>query len=260
MLRSISSLKGLTVNAIDGEIGSVYDVYFDAVRWTVRYFVVDTGTWLSGRRVLVSPMSLRSPEVVGDRLDVGLSRTQVEQSPSWDTDKPVSRQHEVAHARHYDYPYYWVGPARWGLGWDPVVGMAAEPRPSPVEEEMLARERENADPNLHGARDVIGSYVEAADDDVGHVDDLLVDERTWAIRYIVVDTQNWLPGRKVLIAPTWIKTVSWEDSKVHVDLRRAEVEAAPEYDPTVPMERAHETRLYEHYRRPKYWDEEDRGR
>jgi PRC-barrel domain len=254
MLRAISTLKSLTVSAIDGDIGSVYDVYFDALRWTVRYVVVDTGTWLSGRRVLISPMS--AAEVVGDRLNVGISKAKVEQSPSWDTDKPVSRQHEIAYSQYYDYPYYWTGPARWGLGWDPLTGVAAVPRPDPVQEEIQARERETADPSLHGARDVLGYYVQAADDDVGHVEDFLVDDRTWAIRYMVVDTRNWLPGRKVVISPSWIKTVSWGDSRVYVDLSRAQVEAAPAYDPTVPMERAHEERLYTHYGRPTYWDEE----
>jgi sporulation protein YlmC with PRC-barrel domain len=257
MLRTISTLKGLTVRAIDGEIGSVYDVYFDAQHWTVRYFVVDTGTWLSGRRVLVSPMSLRnSADVVGDRLNVGLSKAQIEQAPSWDTDKPVSRQHEIAYSRYYDYPYYWTGPARWGVGWEPLIGTAPVPRPDPVEEEILARERESADVHLHSARDVLGYYVQAADDDVGHVEDFLVDDRTWAVRYIVVDTRNWLPGRKVVIAPGWIKTVSWDDSRVYVDLLRKEVETAPEYDPHAPLERAVESRLHEHYRRPTYWDEE----
>jgi hypothetical protein len=254
MLRTISTLKGLTVSAIDGDIGSVYDVYFDGLRWTVRYFVVDTGTWLSGRRVLISPMCVA--EVVGDRLNVGISKAKVEQSPSWDTEKPVSRQHEIAYSQYYDYPYYWTGPARWGLGWDPLTGVAPVPRPDPVQEEIQARERETADPSLHGARDVLGYYVQAADDDVGHVEDFLVDDGTWAIRYMVVDTRNWLPGRKVVISPGWIKTVSWDNSRVYVDLSRAQVEAAPAYDPTVPMERAHEERLYAHYRRPTYWDEE----
>ena len=177
MLRGISSLKGLTVVAIDGEIGSVYDVYFDAKHWTVRYFVVDTGTWLSSHRVLVSPMSLRNrADVVADRLHVGLTKAQIEQAPSWDTDKPVSRQHEIAYSRYYDYPYYWTGPARWGTDWDPVAGVAPAPRPDPVEEEILARERESADVHLHSARDVIGYYVHATDGDVGHVEDFLVDK------------------------------------------------------------------------------------
>jgi hypothetical protein len=255
MLREVSTLKGLTVNATDGEIGSVYDVYFDAKQWTVRYFVVDTGTWLAGRRVLISPMSLRAGAVVEDRLNVGLSKTQVEQAPSWDTDKPVSRQHEIAFAQYYDHPYYWAGPARWGGGWDPLIGVAPIPRVDPVEEEIRARERESADPNLHSAREVIGYYVQAADDDVGHVADLLVDE-TWAIRYIVVDTRNWLPGRNVVLSPSWIHTVNWDESRVHVDLSRREVETAPAYDPRVPLARPLEARLHEHYRRPAYWDQE----
>ena len=258
MLRAISSLKGLTVGATDGEIGSVYDVYFDDQHWTVRYFVVDTGTWLSGRRVLVSPLSLRN--VVGDRLNVDLSKAQIEEAPNWDTDKPVSRQHEIAYSRHYDYPYYWAGPARGGVGWDPLVGVAPVPRPDPVDEEILARERESVDIHLHSAREVTGYYVQAADEDVGHVEDFLVDDRTWAIRYIVVDTRNWLPGRKVVISPGWIKTVSWDDSRVHVDLLRSEVETAPEYDPNAPLERVAEARLHEHYHRPTYWDEERRRR
>jgi uncharacterized protein YrrD len=258
MLRGISTLKGLTVGALDGEVGSVHDVYFDDKQWTVRYFVVDTGTWLSGRRVLISPMALRQPaDVVGDRLQVGLSKAQIENAPSWDTDKPVSRQHEIAYARHYDYPYYWAGPARWGTAWDPFTGIVPAPRPDPVEEEIIARERENADEHLHSARDVTGYYVQAKDDDVGHVEDFLVDDHTWAIRYLIVDTRNWLPGRKVLLAPSWIKNVSWDESKVYVDLRRQEVETSPEYHPSKPFERPLETRLYEHYRRPTYWDEEE---
>ena len=142
------------------------------------------------------------------------------------------------------------------MGWDPLAGVAPVPRPDPVEEEILARERESADIHLHSARDVVGYYVHAADGDVGHVEDFLVDDSSWAIRYLVVDTRNWLPGRKVVIAPGWIKTVSWDDSRVHVDLLRKEVETAPEYDPDAPLERAFESRLYEHYRRPTYWDEE----
>ena len=256
MLRGISSLKGLTVVAIDGEIGSVYDVYFDAKHWTVRYFVVDTGTWLSSHRVLVSPMSLQNrADVVADRLHVGLTKAQIEHAPSWDTDKPVSRQHEIAYSRYYDYPYYWTGPARWGTGWDPVAGIAPAPvrTPSRRRSSRGSGERRRPPPR---ARDVIGYYAHATDGDVGHVEDFLVDNRTWAIRYLVVDTRNWLPGRRVVIAPGWINTVSWDDSRVHVDLLRKEVETAPEYDPNAPLERAFESRLYEHYRRPTYWDEE----
>ena len=137
--------------------------------------------------------------------------------------------------RYYDYPYYWTGPA-------------ADEGETPG-----AEQESRAPPSVPGRE--IGYYV--PDDDVGHVEDFLaVDDGTWAICYIVVATRNWLPGRKVVISPGWITTVSWNDSRVYVDLRRKEVEAAPEYDPNMPLERGHETRLYEHYRRAKYWDEE----
>jgi hypothetical protein len=194
--------------------------------------------------------------MVEDRLNLRLSRTQVEQAPSWDTDKPVSRQHEIEYAQYYDHPYYWAGPARWGGAWDPLIGAAPIPRVDPVAEEIRARERESADPNLRSARDVIGHYIQAADDDVGHLADFLVDDQTWAIRYLVVDTRNWLPGRNVVISPAWIESVSWDDSRVYVNLTRREVETAPAYDPRVPLERPLETRLHEHYGRPAYWDEE----
>ena len=257
MLRAISALKGLTVDAIGGDIGHVHDVYFDARQWTVRYFVVDTGTWLSGRRVLVSPMSLHAAQVSGDRLNVGLTRAQVEEAPSWDTDKPVSQAARDRPCAALRLPVLLDGPGTLGSRMGSSDRVAPIMPPNPVEEEIRARERESADSNLHSASDVIGSYVQAADDDVGHVEDFLVDERTWAIRYLVVDTRNWLPGRKVVIAPSWIKSISWEESKVHVDLSRSEVEGAPEYDPSRPMERTLEVRLYEHYRRPAYWNEED---
>ncbi|MGH7322500.1 MAG: PRC-barrel domain-containing protein [Candidatus Rokuibacteriota bacterium] len=257
MLRKVSDFQGLTIGATDGDIGEIHDVYFDDQSWTVRYLVVDTGTWLSGRRVLISPMSLRDSYVGVDRLHVALTKAQVEQSPHVDTAKPVSRQHETELSRYYGYPYYWTGPYRWGL--DPYPVLMTEPRRSAVEEEMLARERESADPHLHSIRDVMGYYIQAADDDVGHVEDFLVDDKAWAIRYMLVDTRNWLPGKKVLISPEWIREVSWADSKVFVDLRRDAIERAPGYDESRPIERAHEGRLYEHYGRRKYWeDEEDR--
>ena len=127
------------------------------------------------------------------------------------------------------------------------------PAPGPVDEEMLARERERADPHLRSARDVTGYYIEATDGDLGHVEDFLVEDATWAIRYMIVDTRNWWPGRKVLVSPAWISGVSWTDSKVRVDLSRAQIESAPQYDPSQPLAREHEERLYEHLDRRRYW-------
>ena len=253
MLRTAGHLKGVTIEAMDGDIGSVQDLYFDDQTWTVRYLVVDTGTWLPGRRVLISPFAFRLVSGAS-RLRTSLTKDQVRDSPSIDTDRPVDRQHEIEFSQYYDYPHYWVGPYRWGDVAYPTLPLTTAPPPEV--DEMLARERENMDPNLRSTRDVMGYYIQATDGDLGHVEDFLVDDETWAIRYCVVDTRNWLPGRKVLVSPEWIQRVSWEDSKVYVDLSKRHIEAAPEYDPSVPFVREHEERLYTHLGRANYWERE----
>jgi sporulation protein YlmC with PRC-barrel domain len=259
MLKPASGFKGLTIAATDGDIGSVNDLYFDDLSWTIRYLVVDTGTWLPGRQVLISPLSVRR---VDDKILVDLTRNQVQNSPPVEADKPVNRQQEEAIARYYDQRYYWEGPYRWGLlaypGMPPVP---TEPIPADgMGEEMAAREREtpSGDPTLRSSRDVTGYYIAALDGEIGHVDDFLVEDRAWAIRYLLVATRNWWPGKKVLISPEWIKTVSWADSQVQVDLRRDEIKAAPEYDPSRPFDREYESRLIEHHNRRKYWEWEGR--
>jgi uncharacterized protein YrrD len=257
MLRTAGDLKGVTIEAMDGDIGSVQDLYFDDQTWTVRYLVVDTGTWLPGRQVLISPFAF---QVVpgASRLRTSLTKEQVKDSPSIDTDRPVDRQREIAFSQYYGYPYYWVGPYRWGDLAYPALPLTP-PQPSATEQEMLARDRDSADPNLRSARDVMGYYIQATDGDLGHVEDFLVDAETWAIRYCIVDTRNWLPGRKVLVSPEWIQRVSWEESKVYLDLSKRHIEAAPEFDPSVPLAREHEERLYTHLGREKYWEREPRA-
>jgi hypothetical protein len=257
MLRTAGELKGVTIEAMDGDIGSVQDLYFDDQTWTVRYLVVDTGTWLPGRQVLISPFAFQA--IPGaSRLRTSLTKQQVRNSPSIETDRPVDRQREVEFSQYYGYPYYWVGPYRWGDLAYPALPLTPA-QPSKAEEEMLARERDNADPNLRSARDVMGYYIQATDGDLGHVEDFLVDDETWAIRYSIVDTRNWLPGRKVLVSPEWIERVSWKESKVYVDLSKRHIEEAPEFDPSVSLSREHEEQLYTHLGRAKYWEREPRA-
>ena len=259
MLKPASGFKGLTIAAADGDIGSVADLYFDDLSWTIRYLVVDTGTWLPGRQVLISPLSVRG---AADRIHVDLTQAQVKHSPPVETDKPVNRQQEEAIARHYDQRYYWEGPYRWGLlaypGMPPVP---TAPIPADGVAEEMAPRGDGAtlgDPSLRSTRDVTGYFIAALDGEIGHVDDFLIDDRAWAIRYLVVDTRNWWPGKKVVLSPEWIKTVSWADSQVHVDLSQDEIKTAPEYDPARPFDREYENRLVEHHRRRKYWEWEGR--
>ncbi len=262
MLRRFNDLRGYTIGATDGDIGGVEDIYFDDLGWTVRYFVVDTGGWLSGRRVLLSPSVVRETEAAGRRMRTDLTRRQVEESPSIDTAKPVSRQEESALQAYFGYPSYWAGPYRWGPYAYPyplVAGAAPElvteaSGGTRGAEELAARERESQDQHLRSARTVAGYGIRAIDGDLGHVEDFLIDEQDWAIRYLVVDPRSWWPGPHVLVGTDWIRAVSWEDSVVEVDVTREAVRNAPRYEPTGAFGRDEETRLYEHYRRPGYWD------
>jgi sporulation protein YlmC with PRC-barrel domain len=246
MLRTASHLKGASIAATDGEIGSVQDLYFDDSTWTVRYLVVDTGTWLPGRQVLISPRSLR-PMTDDDRIPVALSKAQVEKSPSIELDRSVDRQYEEEYSQYYGYPFYWSGPYRWGASPYPGEGPLSTSR-------AMSAMPPSGDPSLRSARNVMGYYIEATDGDIGHVEDFLIDDQEWAIRYMIVDTRNWWPGKKVVISPEWITRVSWPDSRVYVEMTKGGIKAAPEYDPNRPMKREYESRLFSHHGRRTYWD------
>jgi hypothetical protein len=249
MQRILKVLKGYAIGATDGDIGTVDNFYFDDEAWTIRYLVADTGNWLRGRKVLISPIALGKADSHGNRLNVKLTKKQVEKSPSIDTDKPVSRQHEVYYHDYYRYPYYWAGPYLWGPTYDPQLLVADQRR---IEERRAARE-EASDLHLRSTAKVTGYHIEATDGDIGHVEDFIIDDETWEIRYMVVDTRNWWPGKKMLVAPRWIARVSWDDSKVYVNLSREAIKNAPEYRPNA-FNREYEEKLYDHYKRPKYWD------
>ena len=236
MLRSLKTLDGFTITATDGELGHVRDVYFDDANWTVRYFEVDTGGWLSGRNVLLSPASVSGIDWGGESLRVNLTREQVENSPGLDAAVPVSRQHELALSHYYGFPHYWTGPFIWGytafpmlvdpLPYDPAT---AQKTGEPVDEQPA-----EGDPHLRSKDEVVGYQIQASDDTVGHVDDFLFDERDWSIRLLVIDTRDWLPGKHVLISPARVRSVSWEEKSVLVRATRKEIEQSPEYDRNSP--------------------------
>jgi len=264
MLRSMNDLENYAIRATDGIIGHVKDFYFDDEAWVIRYLVVDTGSWLSSRKVLISPIAIGHPNWAEKVLPVSITKEQVTDSPPIDTEKPVSRQHEVRYLGYYGYPSYWGGTELWGGGAYPSMmmtgygGFVATPHaPRPEAQEAYARaqaaQHRDDDIHLRSCKAVVDYHIEATDGDIGHVQGLLVDEEIWAIRYMVVDTSNWWLGHKVLVAPQWIKEVSWPDATVSVDLTRQAVKDAPPYDPAEQLDRKQETGIYEHYGRPGYW-------
>jgi hypothetical protein len=251
MLTNASHLKGLVIRATDGELGTVDQLYFDDETWAIRYLTVDTGGWLGGRKVLVSPVSVLSTDWPARRLDVSLTKKQVKDSPEIDTRQPVSRQHEAAYLDYYGYPYYWGGPYLWGPSLNPS-GMGMPPAGSMQAIPDRVR-RQWTDSHLRDMDTVTGYRIEAADGEIGHVGGFVVDDENWAIRYIEVATRNWWPGKKVLVSPAWIERVSWTDSKVFACLTRKAIHEAPEYVDSKPITRAYEHQLYLHYGQPPYW-------
>lgn len=264
-LRQVTDLQHYAIGATDGDIGTVKDLYFDDESWTARYLVVDTGGWLAGRQVLIPPRAIQQIDSAGRRLITNLTKRQVEDSPGIETDRPVSRPFEMELYGYYGYPYYWTGPYRWGLtplGYAAPYPVAAPPagesmRPAVVEE-LAAREREQADPHLRSVEDVRGHGVQATDGELGHVEDVLVEEDSLAIRYLIVDPINWWPGKHVLVSTEWIKAVSWSDRTVEVTVSKEAIRNAPEFDPARPLDREYETRYHQHFQQHSgYWERRD---
>ena len=251
MLTNATQLKGLVIRATDGERGTVDQFYFDDETWAIRYLTVETGGWLGGRLVLISPFSVVHADLLDKRLDVALTKKQVENSPDINTHLPISRQHEAAYLGYYGYPYYWGGPYMWGPAFYPA-GLAS-PITASTETMADSIRKESTDSHLRSTEAVTGYDIEAADGEIGHVDGFVVDDEAWAIRYIEVATRNWWPGNKVLVSPAWVERVSWTDSKVYVGLSRDAIKNAPEYAESTPITREYENRLHLHYGRPPYW-------
>jgi hypothetical protein len=235
MLQSINDLHGFTIHAGDGEIGTIEDLYFDDGHWTIRYLVVDTGKWLPGRRVLISPASAKGVDWPGKTISVNLTCEQVKNSPEAVTDRPVARQHEQELSAYYGWPSYWTG--------DPFGPMSM-----PLLFPAVARPVRKGDPHLRSAREVKGYHIEARDGPVGHVSDFVFDDATWEIAFMIVDAGSWLHERLVLLKPDWVEAIGWDERRVGVNLTRAAVEASPLFLPVFPISSEYAERLMKHYR------------
>jgi uncharacterized protein YrrD len=248
MLIKAKSIRNYKIMANDGEIGKVDEFFFDDQYWTVRYLVVDTGKWLSHYQVLISPYAVLSVNEDAELININLSKQQVQESPGWDSDMPVSRQYETNYFKYYGYPVYWAGSMMWGPY--PFISRNRNDWNATVENEH------HWNPHLYSTKDVTGHSIQATDGEIGHVTDFIIDDSTWAIRYLVVDTMNWWPGKKVLVSIQWIDRVSWNELKVYVSLSREQIKLAPEYTDKILLDRDYETRLHQYYDREGYWTEE----
>ena len=256
MFTSLSYLHGAKVTARDGDIGKVKEALFDDRSWVLRYLVVETGNWLQDRQVLISPYAVQHPVGHDKHLHLSLSQQQVRDSPPVDTHLPVSRQQERELLTHYGYPSYWEGDALWGMGATP----GAEHRLLSMEHQaanraMLDRDAtNNQDSHLRSSTEVSGYEIQATDHVIGKVDDLVIDDANWALRYLVVETSSWWQGgRKVLIGMNWADRIDAQAKKFHVKLSREEVKNSPPFDDVASIHREYELLLHRKVKRVGYW-------
>jgi len=226
MIQSIKQIYGDILGASDGEVGHVKDFYFDDKHWTVRYLVADTGSWLLGRSVLISPHAVGHLPAGGQLLAVNLTRKQIENSPPIELHKPVSRQYEEEFYRYYGWPRYWQGDALWGMNGLPNSSPVMGPFPG-VLTLRKGSEHKRGDAHLRSAQTISTYTVQASDEQIGHITDFLVDDHTWEIRHLVLNTGQWLPGKQVLITPEQVERISLEESKVFVNLTKESILQAP---------------------------------
>jgi hypothetical protein len=244
MLRNASAIKGYAIAASDGRIGHVSDFLFDDASWLVRWLVVDTGNWLSGRKVLLPPSAMGRPTATENEFPVSLTKQQVKDSPDSDTDRPVSRQIEANIYGYYGWQPYWgtdmlMGGYGYGTGFGggTAGALPANESRQRAEDVAIARASDN-DPHLRSIKAVTGYHIHAVDGEIGHLDDFIVEDTDWSIRNLIVNTKNWWPGKNVLIAPSSIDTIDWTDHLVKLNVDRKRVKDSPTYDASATVDRA----------------------
>lgn len=242
MLRSVKEINGYTIQATDGQIGSVDNFLFDDQSWIIRYAVVNTGIWLFGRKVLITPSVFQPPRWQDRVFPVSLDKEKIRNSPDINTDKPISWQEELKLHSSYGWLPYWQNAAPGSI---PAPMLATTAVEDVVEEKT--------DSHLRSAKEVFGYRIQAKNGEIGHLEDFIIDDQLWLIRYAVVDTQNWLPGKKVLLSKDWIESINWATQNVFMDLTQESIKNSPEFNPAVGVNEEYEKRLYDYYGRPAYW-------
>jgi sporulation protein YlmC with PRC-barrel domain len=250
----LKELLGYELMAEDGKMGKVHDFFFSDEDWTIRYLVVDTGPWIFGRKVLVSPHALLQPIWASETFPVSLTREEVKASPDVNVAKPVSREYEEALLAHYNWPAY------WGITPTHAVQPFFTPPQLFTPEENSPEDEQPVRSHLRSAAELVGYDVFAIDGEIGSVADFILEDENWQIRYKVVDASSKLETEKmVLVALEWIRNISAESKKMQIDLTQDAIKYSPSFDSTLSVNRQYEEVLYDYHGRPKYWQNIDKN-
>lgn len=254
MLRSANEITGYRLyTKDDDDVGTCKDFLFDDRWWTIRHMLAETGGWLIGKQVLISPMMITRPDWKTRSIFLNVSKDKIENCPLPFEDEPVSREHERKISMHYAFPQYWNASGLWGTATYPYLAgpVIAEDKLGSTTELEKAPTQEKTKNHLRSLNEVTGYHIKAKDGNIGHVEDFIMDDETWALRYVIVDTRNWLPGgKKVLLPLALAASVNWENSTFEIDLTQAEIKKGPEFDPEKPINVEYETRVYDFYGKP----------
>lgn len=250
MMQVILPLKGFAIEAKDGKMGTISDFLFDDATWKVRWLVVDCGTWLTGRKVLIHPSAIARLDLQLQQFVVSLTKAQVEASPELAEDQPVSQQMEDRLYTYYGWDPLWSGPylgaAPGAMAWPYMAppyfgaGLTGEARGADVG-------HQGADPHLRSVGEVTAYRIHAVDGEIGHIENFMIDDADWSIHYFVVDTRNWWFGERVLMSPLAVKSIDWFDRHVELGISREQVKSSPPWDPLVAFNRDYAKRLHSHY-------------
>jgi len=262
MLFAVSALRNCPVRASDGDIGSARDFLFDDKNWKIRWMEIDAGHWLPGRRVLVHPCAIAPIELPpkpalpmlspGPTLElaVNLTRAQIEAGPQSRAEEPVTREMESLLYDYYGWDPYW-GVTHFGAGALPNSEQQIVPEAARRDAAAEAFPAEDVS-GLHSAVSVQGMSVHASDGDIGHVENLLADDSNWEIRYLLIATRNWWPGKVARLSPYAVKDIDWYGARINMNVTREQVKAAPAWDPLALFDAASEEALHRHFGWPGY--------
>ena len=252
LLTSLSELQGYRLLAGEEKLGKISDYLIDETEWTIRIIVVDIGNWLTGRKVALDSSVFHVPGSERREVRVDLTREKIESGPTLDENETVSGQHRKALSIHYGWPMAWHAGTP---GFGPTAAPVHPDTLSPFKESAAEThpEEPESETSLHSFREIEGYSIEATDGSIGHVEDFIADPVDWKLRYLVVDTRKWLPGKKVLVGLNWLRSISFPDRSARIDLQREQIRKGPLYDPDGSLDRAYEDRLHDYYNLPRYW-------
>jgi len=247
MLIDAGQIMDYVLHAEDGELGRCKDFLVDACDWTVRYVMAETGKWLPGRKVLLPPGKVQDPDFSGRRLPVKLTKEQIKASPPLEEHALLLRQYENMWCDYYGISHCCMEEDKIGMTENPAALLIAKPESSP-------EKKEQEEAHVFSVAELTGGTIVASDGDIGHLADFLVDLKAWKVRYAIVDTRNWLPGRQVCVSITCVEWVDPSKHGVGIGLSREEVKNSPEYNPLVPVTEEYQVVLHDYYGWPKYWE------